>query len=269
MISLDVPVAPIRFDGQIAIVTGATRGIGRVMAKCFAAAGATVVISSRQAEEVTKLEREIDTAGNKALGIAADLAKPEEMIRLVETTIGKFGRVNVLVNNLGVAGPTTPVENTAIEDWNNTIATNLTSAFVAIRECVPTMKKQGSGAIVNIGSGLGKIPLQYRVCYGVTKMAMIGMTRVLAAELGPFGIRVNTVVPGSVEGDRNNEVYAAQAAKRNVTMEQVKSEMVANTALRSQVAPQSIVNMTMYLASDHAMHMTGQDINVTAGLIMF
>jgi NAD(P)-dependent dehydrogenase (short-subunit alcohol dehydrogenase family) len=262
------PVVPIRFDDKVVIVTGASRGIGRVLALGFAAAGAHTVFCARRQAELRSVEDEITAAGGSGLAVAADLSQPDEVARTVSTTLDRFGRVDVLINNLGVAGPTAPVEDTSLEDWQQTFDVNLTSAFLAIRATVPGMKREGSGVIVNVGSVLGKVPYPYRVCYAVTKMGMIGMTRVLATELALAGIRVNTILPGSVTGERGDEIMAAQAERRGITREEVKAELEAASPMNTQVSPESILNMALYLASDHAKHMTGQDINVTAGFVM-
>lgn len=262
-------VVPIRFDDKVVVVTGASRGIGRVLARGFAAAGARTVFVARREEELARLESEIRDTGGTGVAHVADLSRPEGVESMIETTASRFGGVDVLVNNVGVAGPTAPIEETELVDWESTIATNLTSAFLAVRGAVPSMKRRGGGAIVNIGSILGKAPYAYRSSYGATKMGMIGMTRVLAVELGPDNIRVNTVLPASVAGERVEEIFAAQAAARGITIEEARRQQLAMSPLRTQVSPESILNVTLFLASEYAQHMTGQDINVTAGVVMY
>lgn len=264
-----VPIVPIRLDNQVVVVSGASRGIGRVMAMGFAAAGAHTVIVARREPELISLATSIRAAGGQVTVQSGDFSQPDVVERVISETADTLGSIDVLVNNLGVAGPTSAVEEISLEDWTHTISVNLTSAFLAIRQAVPVMKRDGGGSIVNIGSVSGKYPLVFRAPYTATKMAMIGMSRTLAAELGPAGIRVNTILPGSVAGERSEEIIAAQAEQRGLTSDQVLAEHRARSPLGTQVAPESILNMALYLASDHAMHMTGQDINVSAGLVMY
>jgi NAD(P)-dependent dehydrogenase (short-subunit alcohol dehydrogenase family) len=264
-----VPILPVSLADKAVVVTGASRGIGRVLAKGFAAAGARTVFVARRRAELQALQDEIVSAGHEGRGCVADLAEPAGVDAMLDAVMKAYGGVDVLINNVGIAGPVAPIEETAIEDWQETIAVNLTSAFLAIRGTVPSMKRRGGGSILNIGSINGKAPFAYRSSYAASKMGMIGMTRTLALELGPSGIRVNCILPANVAGERVDEVFAAQAQAQGSTVEEAKRKVLALSALRTQVEPESILNVALFLASDHAQHMTGQDINVTAGMLMY
>ncbi|WP_166459506.1 SDR family NAD(P)-dependent oxidoreductase [Amycolatopsis pithecellobii] len=269
MTPVGVPVLPVGYADKVVLVTGASRGIGRVLVKGFAAAGARTMFVARREAELKDLEHEIAGAGHEGRAFAADLAKPAEVDAMLDAMMREFGGVDVLVNNVGIPGPTAPIEETPLEGWNETIAVNLTSAFLAIRGVVPAMRRRGGGAIVNIGSVNGKTPFAQRSSYAATKMGMIGMTRTLALELGPSGIRVNCILPANVAGERVDEVFAAQAKARGITVDEAKQQVLALSPLHTQVAPESVLNVALFLASDHARHMTGQDVNVTAGMIMY
>ncbi|MFC5947548.1 SDR family NAD(P)-dependent oxidoreductase [Pseudonocardia lutea] len=268
MTTTSVPVLPVSFEGKVVLVTGASRGIGRVLATSFAAAGATTVFAARREPELRILEKEIADAGHDGRGLVADLGRAGDVEMMLETVHRDYGGVDVLVNNVGIAGPIAPIEETSLDGWEETLAVNLTSVFLAIRGVVPSMKSRGGGAIVNIGSINGKTPYAQRSSYASSKMGMIGLTRTLALELGPSGIRVNCVLPANVAGERVDEIIAAQASAQGVPVEKVREQVLALSPLRTQVAPESIVNTTLFLASDYAQHMTGQDINVTAGMLM-
>lgn len=264
-----VPVLPISYQDKVVVITGASRGIGRVLAKGFAAAGAKTVFVARREAELQDLENEIRRTGHDGHGIVADMGIVTEVNAMLDATFTRYGGVDVLINNVGIAGPVAPIEDTAVQDWQQTIDTNLTSAFLAIRGVVPSMKQRRGSSIINIGSINGKTPFPFRSSYAATKMGMIGMTRTLALELGPSGIRVNCILPANVAGERVDEIVAAQAHARGVAVEEVRQQILDLSPLRTQVAPESILNVALFLASDYAQHMTGQDVNVTAGMLMY
>ena len=150
---------------------------------------------------------------------------------------------------------------------DQTLNSNLTSAFLFVREAVPAMKAQGGGAVVNIGSMTGKKPLVFRAPYAAAKMGLIGLTRTLAEELGPHGIRVNTVCPGTVEGERLDEVLIEQADKRGMTLAAITDYARGMSPLKTFVSADDVAELVLFLASDRSRHMTGQDINISAGQI--
>jgi len=263
-----VPVLPVSFADKVVVVTGASRGIGRVLATGFAAAGARTVMVARREAELRQVESEVLAQGHEGHAVVADLARSNDVETMLETCLTTYGGIDVLINNVGIAGPTAHIEDTELADWQETIDVNLTSAFLAVRGAVPSMKQRGGGSIVNIGSINGKAPFAFRSAYAASKMGMIGMTRTLAVELGPSGIRVNCILPANVAGERVDEVLAAQAAAQSITVEEARERVLLLSPLRTQVAPESILNVALFLASDHAQHMTGQDINVTAGILM-
>ena len=251
--------------GKVVVVTGASRGIGWRLVERFLSEGASVVACARTAERLEALKR---ASGDASLEIvAADAARPDDVAAVVARAINAFGRIDILVNNAGAAGPTTPVESLSLEDWTETLNSNLTSAFLFVREAVPAMKAQGGGAVVNIGSMTGKKPLGVRAPYAAAKMGLIGLTRTLAEELGPHGIRVNTVCPGTVEGERLDEVLIEQADKRGMTLAAITDYARGMSPLKTFVSADDVAELVLFLASDRSRHMTGQDINISAGQI--
>ena len=251
--------------GKVVVITGASRGIGWRLVERFLSEGASVVACARTAERLEALKR---ASGDAPLEIvAADAARPDDVAAVVARAINAFGRIDILVNNAGAAGPTTPVESLSLEDWTETLNSNLTSAFLFVREAVPAMKAQGGGAVVNIGSMTGKKPLVFRAPYAAAKMGLIGLTRTLAEELGPHGIRVNTVCPGTVEGERLDEVLIEQADKRGMTLAAITDYARGMSPLKTFVSADDVAELVLFLASDRSRHMTGQDINISAGQI--
>jgi NAD(P)-dependent dehydrogenase (short-subunit alcohol dehydrogenase family) len=256
-------------SNKVVIVTGASRGIGHALVRRMAEAGALVVCCARSESAVSNLASQLNAEGHTVLGLVADVTNPEAVRAMVQTAVDRHGRVNVLVNNVGVAGPTEAVELTSFEDWNQTIAANLTSAFLCLKEVIPHMKRQGGGSVVSIGSMTGKKPLAFRVGYAAAKMGLIGLTRTAAEELGAYKIRVNCVCPGSVTGERLNEVLEALAKKNGMSMDEIRTFAANMSPLKELPSADDVAEMVMFLASDAARHMTGQDINVSAGQIMY
>jgi len=203
-------------DGRVAIITGASKGIGRALALRFGREGARVICAARSADLVKETTAEVNKAGNRAIAFTGDLSREDDVRRLVAAGLEAFGKIDALVNNAGDGGPTKPVQDYTVEDWRYTIDSCLTSSYLCIRFVVPEMIKAGGGAIVNISSGAGRRGLPYRIGYCSAKAGQVGMTYGMALELAPHNIRVNCVAPGAVEGDRIDRVIAGQAEVRGI-----------------------------------------------------
>ena len=193
-------------DSRIAIVTGASKGIGRVMSQLFAREGAQVICAARTDALVNETVALIRAAGGEAVAVAGDASTEEGAKAIVAAAVKSFGRVDTLVNNAGDGGPTKPIQDYTTEDWFYTVNSCLTSAYLCSRFVVPEMIAAGRGAIVNIASMAGRRGLMYRVGYCSAKAGQIGMTYGLALELGRHNITVNAIAPGAVAGDRIDRV---------------------------------------------------------------
>lgn len=252
-------------DGKVAIITGASKGIGRVMSQRFAAEGAKVVCAARSAQLVEETASLITKAGGQAIAVVADVATEEGARRVAEAAVQAFGALHVLVNNAGDGGPTLPVQDYPLEDWRYTIDSCLTSSYLCIRFAVPAMIKAGGGAIINISSVAGRRGLPFRVGYCAAKAGQVGMVYGLALELARYDIRVNAIAPGAVEGDRIDRVIAGQAAVRGVPVEEVRKAFVEKAPLKRMASPDDIAALAVFLASDLARNLSGQCIAVSAG----
>jgi NAD(P)-dependent dehydrogenase (short-subunit alcohol dehydrogenase family) len=252
-------------DGKVAIITGASKGIGRALALRFAREGARVVCAARSADLVEQTAAAIEKAGGQTVAVVSDASVEEDVRRLVHTAVRTFGKLDVLVNNAGDGGPTKPVQEYSMEDWRYTIDSCLTSSYLCTRFAVPEMIKAGGGAIVNISSGAGRRGLPYRIGYCSAKAGQVGMTYGMALELAPHNIRVNCVAPGAVEGDRIDRVIAGQAEVRGISVEAMRKAMIERSPLKRMVTAEDIVDATVFFASDMARSISGQVLAVNAG----
>jgi NAD(P)-dependent dehydrogenase (short-subunit alcohol dehydrogenase family) len=252
-------------DGRVAIVTGASKGIGRAIAQLFAREGAHVVCAARSDALVRETAATISSSGGRATAVVADAATEAGARAIVDAGLQAFGRVDTLLNNAGDGGPTVPVQDYSVDDWYYTLNSCLTSSFLCTRFAVPAMIAAGRGAIVNIASMAGRRGLAYRVGYCSAKAGQLGMTYGLALELGRHNITVNAIAPGAVAGDRIDRVIKGQAEVRGMEVERVRQSFVERSPLRRMSTADDIASLAAFLCSDLARNISGQCIPVTAG----
>ena len=255
-----------KLSGKVALVTGGGRGIGRAIAQRFAAEGAAVAVAGTGRRHLDATAAEITAGGGRALALLADVADESAVARMVDATTREYGRLDILVNNAGIAGPTAAVAETRMDDWERTLAINLTGAFLCAKHAVPHLISARAGRIINITSVAGLIGYALRSPYAASKWALIGFTRSLALEVGVHGVTVNAIAPGSVRGERIATVMRDRAASLGRTVEEVEREFYVDpTALKRMIDPEEIAATAVFLASDEAMSITGETIGVTAG----
>jgi NAD(P)-dependent dehydrogenase (short-subunit alcohol dehydrogenase family) len=239
-----------------ALITAAAGGIGAAIARRAKNEGYEVFIS------------DIDRTGGERLAaearltfIPCDLASEPEIVSL----IGQVGVVDLLVNNGGIAGPTTPVADMATADWNHVFAINATATFIACREMVRLMRSAGRGTIINMASVAAKIGYPDRAAYAASKRAVLGLTASLAREVGGDGIRVNAVLPGAVRGERIDGVIARYAEANKMTIKEAQDNYLRRQATGQFVEAEEIAAMVLFLAGDEARPITGQFISIDGG----
>jgi NAD(P)-dependent dehydrogenase (short-subunit alcohol dehydrogenase family) len=252
-------------DGKVAVITGASKGIGRVMSALFAREGAAVVCAARSGGLVQETAALVTEAGGRAIAVTGDAAMEGDVKRMMAEGVKAFGKIDTLVNNAGDGGPTRPVQEYTEEDWFYTINSCLTSSYMCIRFVVPEMIKAGGGAIVNISSGAGRRGLPYRIGYCSAKAGQVGMTYGMALELAPHNITVNCVAPGAIEGDRIDRVIEGQARVRGITPEAMRQAMVERSPLRRMATADDIAAAAAFLCSPAARNISGQVLAVNAG----
>jgi NAD(P)-dependent dehydrogenase (short-subunit alcohol dehydrogenase family) len=248
--------------GKTAIVTGGGRGIGRAIARKFAGEGAAVVVASRSAGEIDGVAAEIQQAGGRAKAVAADVSKKAECEKVVRAARDAFGGIHILINNAGVLGPVAPTEGTTLDQWNEVIAINLTSAFLMSGLVLPEMYERGSGAIINLSSVAGKVAFPMNSAYAASKAGLLGLTRTLAAEGGRKGVRVNAIGPGPT-GDTN---MWQELAGRLGPMSAHVTDGILQGRLQTT---EEIAAAALFLASDQAGAITGQTLNVDGGMAFY
>ena len=250
---MDTSVAGLRV-----IVTAGGAGIGRRIATRFHEHGALVFVcdvSEAALAELRNIERKIGTA-------LADVGDPAAVERLFAAALPALGGLDVLVNNAGISGPTAAAEDVTPADWDRTLAVNISGQFYCARLAIPAMKRAGGGSMVNISSTSGKTGLPLRLPYAVSKHAVMGFTETLAREVGPFGIRVNTILPGFMNNARSQRIIAEKSAALGITPEAYLAQGLQYVSLRTMIEEVEIADMAVFLCSPAARHVTGQAIGV-------
>ena len=251
--------------GKVALITGASKGVGRALSRIFAGEGAAVICAARSRDLVEETTGLIKADGGRAVPVVGDAAVEADVLRIVQVGVKAFGKLDILINNAGDGGPTKPVQDYTVEDWFYTINSCLTSSYMCTRFAVPEMLKAGGGSIVNISSVAGRRGLAYRIGYCSAKAGQVGMTYGLALELAPHNIRVNAIAPGAVAGDRIDRVIAGQAQVKGVSVEEERRRFVERSPLKRMSTAQDIASLAVYLCSDAAKNLSGQCIAVAAG----
>jgi NAD(P)-dependent dehydrogenase (short-subunit alcohol dehydrogenase family) len=240
------------------MITAGGTGIGWAMAKAFADSGAKVHICDVDERALGKAAKDYPQIGATALDVTDEGA----IDRWFADVIGDLKGLDVLVNNAGTKGPTGYVEELKLEDWRNCLSVCLDAQFLCVKRAAPIMKGQRSDSIINISSTAGLYGYGLRTPYAAAKWAVIGFTKSLAVELGPFDVRVNAICPGTVEGGRMKRVIEAEAESRSATPEAVQKEYIQSQSIKRFVKPGKIADMCLFLASPAARMVTGQAIAV-------
>lgn len=241
---------------RIALVTAGAAGIGRAIADRLVNDGFTVVVTDVSAEAVEDAQR----AGLH--GRVADASDPQAVDALATFLRDEFGRLDVLVNNAGIAGPTARVEDIELSDWDQTLAINLTAQFLHVKALLPLLRESNGGRIVNLSSAAGVLGMFGRSVYSASKSAVFGFTKSLAIELGPEGITTNAICPGAVGGPRIEGVIASKAEVLGSTPEQVAADYRGQSALGEFIEPESVAGMVSFLVGTDGRQMNGQMLSV-------
>ncbi|NIM46008.1 MAG: glucose 1-dehydrogenase [Nitrososphaeria archaeon] len=245
-------------DGKVAIVTGAGKGIGKASAKVIAESGAAVVINDINMEIAKVVAHEIVGMGRDAFANRADVSNFTEVEEMVESTLERFGKINILVNNAGIFFPT-PVEDIGEKEWDLVMDVNLKGVFNCSKAVLPAMKRQQDGKIVNISSTAGRTGTMLSgVHYAASKAGVLGLTRKLARELAPHNILVNAVCPGSIDTDMLRSAFSSEKLE----------SIVSSYPLARMGRPEEVANLVLFLVSDEASYITGAAFDANGGTVM-
>jgi NAD(P)-dependent dehydrogenase (short-subunit alcohol dehydrogenase family) len=247
---------------QHVLVTGAGQSVGRSMAEKFLARGDKVHVCDLDPRLLEGV-----LAANPALrGTVCDVGSEAAVERLFDEAFSWLGHVDVLVNTVGISGPRGPIESLSFADWRATMTANLDSMFLTVRKAVPGMKRNRRGAIVNFSTGSTRTVMPFRTPYNASKAGVEGLTRTLARELGPDGIRVNAILPGAIDNQRFTNVMTRIAEQSGRSVAEVEAEQLQFISMRTKIQPAEIADMVLFLCSDAARHVSGQLIGVDGNI---
>ena len=245
-------------QGKRVVVTAGAQGIGLAITEAFVAAGAEVHICDVNDDFLVSARASFPGVSQSRTDVSNE-AQVDAMFAELAT---RWGALDVLVNNAGIAGPTARLEDTELGDWEQTIAVNLTGPFLCTRRAVPLLKASGGGSIVNLSSAAGRLGFPLRTPYSASKFGVIGLTETWAMELGPSRIRVNAILPGIVAGERQERVIAAKAASYGIGHEAMRQQLLSKVSLRSMVTAQDIANQIIFICSPAGAAISGQSLSV-------
>jgi len=243
-------------SGRVALVTGASQGIGRACASKLAAAGATVAVAARNQEKLNELVREISGSGGKAVAFPMDVADEEQIKVAFKAALTQLGKIDILVNNAGITRDQL-VMRMKRADWDSVLSTNLTSAYLCIQQVIGSMLKQRWGRIINITSVFGQMGQAGQANYASSKAGLIGLTMAIAREVGSRSITCNAVAPGFIE-----------TAMTSGFTEDFKQNAIKMIPLGRVGSPEDVAGSVAFLASDEASYITGHVLNVNGGMLM-
>ncbi|MBI2997896.1 MAG: SDR family oxidoreductase [Deltaproteobacteria bacterium] len=259
-----------KLDGQVAIVVGSARGIGAAIARTFSKEGANVVLVDleRMKAQLDEVAQGINQKGGKAMAIVADATDEGQVNKMVDETVRRWGKIDILVNSAGLRGPLVPVQEVAEQEWDAVLAVNLKAAFLCSKAVLKQMIKRKSGNIVSISGTAGKEGMALRGALCAAKWGLLGLTQTIAKEVGPYGLRANVICPGGVDEPDLRTMYAERAKGLGMAFQELEKNVLEQTPLRKYASHDEIAKAALFLASSDSSHTTGEALNVSGGRLM-
>jgi NAD(P)-dependent dehydrogenase (short-subunit alcohol dehydrogenase family) len=254
-------------DGQVALVTGGGRGVGRAIALSLAHAGASVAVAARTPGELEAAAREIQSVGRRSLPVVCDVSSGASVSAAVHTVQSTLGPIDILVNNAGTA-ESAPLVKLDQAVWDKTIAVNLTGTYLCSRAVLPSMVERGRGRIINIASIAAKVGFAYTTAYCAAKHGVLGFTRALALEVAAKGITVNAICPGWLDTEMTIESINRIVERTGLTPEEARRRLERMSPQQRLITPAEVAAIAVFLSSGEAHGITGQALNVDGGEVM-
>ena len=259
-----------KLEGQVAVVVGSGRGIGETIARTFAQEGAAVALVdlAKMKSELESIAQEISQKGGKAIAIVADCTDDSQVKKMVDETVRRWGKIDILVNSAGLRGPLVPVQDITEEEWDTVLDVNLKAVFLCCRAVLKIMMQQKSGSIVSISGTAGKEGMALRGSLCAAKWGLLGLTQTIAKEAGPSGIRANIICPGGMDEPELRDMYAERAKGLGMEFSQLEKSVLEQTPLRKYAKHDEVAKAALFLASSDSSHTTGESLNVSGGRLM-
>jgi 3-oxoacyl-[acyl-carrier protein] reductase len=259
-----------KLDGQVAIVVGSARGIGETIAHRFAQEGANIALVDleKMKPQLESVAQAINQNGGKAMAIIADCTDDRQVNQMVDETLRRWGRIDILINSAGLRGPLVPVQEITEQEWDSVLAVNLKAVFLCCKAVLKVMMKQKSGSIVSISGTAGKEGMALRGSLCAAKWGLLGLTQTIAKEAGPHGIRANVICPGGIDEPDLRVMYAERAKGLGMEFSELEKSVLELTPLRKYAKHDEVAKAALFLASSDSSHTTGESLNVSGGRLM-
>ena len=259
-----------KLDGQVAIIAGSARGIGEAIAHTFAQEGASIALVDREKmkPQLDAIAQVISRKGGKAMAIVADCTDERQVKAMVDETVQRWGKIDILVNSAGLRGPLVPVQEITEQEWDSVLAVNLKAVFLCCKAVLKVMIEQKSGSIVSISGTAGKEGMALRGSLCAAKWGLLGLTQTIAKEAGPYGVRANVICPGGMDEPDLRVMYAERARGLGMEFSELEKSVLELTPLRKYAKHEEVAKAALFLASSDSSHTTGESLNVSGGRLM-
>jgi 3-hydroxybutyrate dehydrogenase len=259
-----------KLDGQVAIVVGSARGIGAAIARTFSEEGARLALVDleKMKAQLDQLAAEIDGKTGRAVVFTADCTVDEQVNKMVDEVVRRWGRIDILINSAGLRGPLVAVQEISEQEWDSVLAVNLKAVFLCCKAVLKVMIQQRSGSIVSISGTAGKEGMALRGSLCAAKWGLLGLTQTIAKEAGPYGIRANIICPGGMDEPDLREMYAERAKGLGMKFSDLEKQVMELTPLRKYAKHEEVARAALFLASSDSSHTTGESLNVSGGRLM-
>ncbi len=255
-----------RYQDRIVLITGAGSGFGRLAAQRFHEEGAKLSISDRNEAGLAETAAQLKEMGADVVSTVVDVSKEADVAAQVAATVERFGGLHIALNNAGVGGGRTPLQDTDVDLFDQTMAVNARGVFLGMKHEIPEILKSGGGAILNVASAAGLVGARFSSAYAASKHAVVGLTRTAADELGTKGIRVNAICPSFATTPMVSEMAQITSEKRNISVDEFYDALSTRVPMRRVATPDEVVQAMLWICSPENSFMTGQTVSIDGGL---